>query len=154
MLTIKDILHIPYPEEQKELKPGYTVFDFFSLSYIELDYSNFSECRNYPIEVKGKNFKINGVYSREDNFPSLIVIDVPKVLKKIRLAPALLQRDRNAGERPFMFTEDYYLPFRSTHCYDSFKQAREMISSDVKIIWPAPPIGPDGFYEFSEEDWK
>lgn len=143
MLTIKDILHIPYPEEQKELKPGYTVLNIAKNIQHILEEKHFNYLSNsiYRINLDGNEYTIDGKYELDHKTPRLIVIYVPKVPKKIRLAPALVLKTKS--------------PFISEHLYASFEEADECLGGlDSFIIWPAPPIGQDGFYEFSEEDWK
>lgn len=142
MLTIKDIIHIPYPEEQKELKPGYTVLDLKNNKTIVLKNSNFDHDDDpYILVIDDENFTRSGKINSSDFVPVLIVIDVPKVPKKIRLAPALYKSSPNKTSVTGML-------------FESLEQAKNYFAKNQKIIWPAPQIGPDGFYEFSDEDWK
>lgn len=142
MLTIKDILHIPYPEEQKELKPGYTVLNIAKNIQHILEEKHFNYLSNsiYRINLDGNEYTIDGKYESDHETPRLIVIYVPKVPKKIRLAPALMKGI------------DGSIILVPELCH-SFEQVKSK-TNNTKIIWPAPPIGPDGFYEFSDEEWK
>ena len=143
-MKIEDILKIPYPEQQKEIKPGYTVIHIRSGEIFLLDEYKFLKKHqsDYPIIADDRSFTIDGKSFAENKYPDLIVIDVPKEPEPVvKMAPALVKwSDGRISIRDELFT--------------SFIEAKHAQDSSTRIIWPAPPRNAEGFYEYKESDWK